>query len=67
VLLGGPVDLVTVGERPTRVVVATLFLLAAGLLPAHADPVATLGTAAGGGAAAVGLVQLVVGLGRRLR
>ena len=66
VLLGGAVDTVTVGERPTRVVVAALFLLAAGILTDHADTIATVGATAGAGAAAVGVVQLVAGLRRRL-
>jgi phosphatidylglycerophosphate synthase len=66
-LLGSVVDIVTVGERPTRVVVAALFLAAAGLLVDHEDDVVTVGAAAGAGAAVVGLVRLGVGLRRRLR
>jgi len=67
VLLRAPVDVVTVGERPTRVVIAALFLAAAGVLSGRAGDVATVGAAAGAGTAVVGLFQLVVVLRQRLR
>jgi CDP-diacylglycerol--glycerol-3-phosphate 3-phosphatidyltransferase len=66
VLLAGPVEVVTVGERPTRVVVTAIFLAGAALLTAQADVVVTVGAAAGAGAAAVGLLQLGRALRRRL-
>jgi phosphatidylglycerophosphate synthase len=65
-LLGGPVDVVTVGERPTRVVITALFLAACAVLPAHADALATTGAVAGAGCGAVGLLQLLVVLRRTL-
>jgi CDP-diacylglycerol--glycerol-3-phosphate 3-phosphatidyltransferase len=66
VLLRAPVDVVTVGERPTRIVIAALFLTAAGVFAGHAGDVVTVGAAAGAGTAVVGLVQLVVAVRRRL-
>jgi phosphatidylglycerophosphate synthase len=67
VLLRAPVDVVTVGERPTRVVITALFLAAAGVLAGRAGDVVTVGAAAGAGTAVVGAAQLVVVLRRRLR
>jgi phosphatidylglycerophosphate synthase len=67
VLLRAPVEVVTVGERPTRVVITALFLAAAGVLSGQAADVVTVGAAAGAGMAVVGLVQLMVVLRRRLR
>lgn len=66
VLLGAPVGIVTVGERPTRVVVTTGFLLACGVFESVAGDLARIGPAAGAGAAAVGLGQLLLGVRRRL-
>jgi CDP-diacylglycerol--glycerol-3-phosphate 3-phosphatidyltransferase len=67
VLLRAPVEVVTVGERPTRVVITALFLAAAGIVSGRAADVVTVGAAAGAGTAVVGLVQLMVVLRRRLR
>lgn len=61
------VGVVTVGERPTRVVVTAMFCLAAGLHPAAAATWATLGALALGGASLVGLAQLLPVVRRRLR
>jgi CDP-diacylglycerol--glycerol-3-phosphate 3-phosphatidyltransferase len=61
------VAVVTVWERPTRVIVTALFLLGAGL---HVDSAATwvaAGAAAWAGFGVVGLTQLLVVLRRRLR
>lgn len=61
------IGVVTVSERPTRVIVTAMFLLGCGLYPQAAS------TWAGGGAAAwtvlgaAGLVQLSVTVSRRLR
>ncbi len=66
VLLGGPVDVVTVGERPTRIVVSAFALEACGVLTGRAADLATVGAAAGAGTALVGLAQLAAALRRRL-
>ena len=58
------VGVVTVGERPTRVVVTAAFLAATAVL---GQPWATLGAAAWVGLGAVGLAQLLVVTRRRLR
>jgi phosphatidylglycerophosphate synthase len=58
---------ITVAERPTRVVGATMFLLAAGLYPSAAGSWATAGAAFGVVAGVVGLLQLLPTLRRRLR
>jgi phosphatidylglycerophosphate synthase len=65
---GGLTDIgvVTVGERPTRVVSAAMFLAAAGMFPAAAASWATAGAALGALAAVVGLGQLLVVVRRRL-
>ncbi|MGN6302332.1 MAG: CDP-alcohol phosphatidyltransferase family protein [Angustibacter sp.] len=57
---------ITVAERPTRVVGATMFLLAAGIYPGSAAPWATAGAAFGVAVGVVGLVQLLPALRRRL-
>jgi CDP-diacylglycerol--glycerol-3-phosphate 3-phosphatidyltransferase len=62
----GEVGVVTVWERPTRVIVTAFLLLACGLLPSRADLVATLGAIAWIGLGAVGLTQLLVAVHRRL-
>ena len=58
--------MVTVWERPTRVIVTAFLLLACGLLPAHADLLATVGAVAWIGLGAVGLTQLLLTVHRRL-
>jgi CDP-diacylglycerol--glycerol-3-phosphate 3-phosphatidyltransferase len=62
----GEVGVVTVWERPTRVILTAVLLLGCGLVPAHADLVATLGAAAWIGLGAIGLTQLLVVVHRRL-
>lgn len=61
------VGAVTVSERPTRVVIATMFVLAAGLYPSAAATWGGLGAAAALVVGLVGLVQLLVVVRRRLR
>jgi phosphatidylglycerophosphate synthase len=61
------VGVVTVGERPTRIVSTTMFLAGAGLFPAAAAGWATAGAGFGVAAAVVGLGQLLVTVRRRLR
>lgn len=63
----GDIEVVTVGERPTRVILCALALLAAGAVPAHAPAVATLGLLVLALLSAAGLVQLLVVAYRRLR
>jgi len=60
------VGAVTVSERPTRVVIAAMFVLGAGLYPAAAASWATLGAAAALTVGLVGLAQLLVVVRRRL-
>ncbi|GAB2683196.1 CDP-alcohol phosphatidyltransferase family protein [Thalassiella azotivora] len=54
----------TVAERPTRVIVTLMFALAAGVLPHQAAALATTGAFVWLATALVGAVQLVVGWGR---
>jgi phosphatidylglycerophosphate synthase len=61
------VGVITVSERPTRVLVAALFLLAAGLYPSASTPWATAGAAALTALGAVALGQLLLVVHRRLR
>jgi CDP-diacylglycerol--glycerol-3-phosphate 3-phosphatidyltransferase len=61
------VGVVTVSERPTRVLVTAMFLLGAGLYPSAADSWATAGLAAWTTLGVVGLLQLLVVVRRRLR
>jgi CDP-diacylglycerol--glycerol-3-phosphate 3-phosphatidyltransferase len=61
------VGVITVSERPTRVIVTAAFLLGAGIHPWAARTWAALGTAAWTTIGLVGLVQLVVVVARRLR
>jgi CDP-diacylglycerol--glycerol-3-phosphate 3-phosphatidyltransferase len=61
------VGVVTVGERPTRVIVAAAFFLACAAFPRHAAGVATLGAAATLGVAVIGSAQLAVVVRRALR
>lgn len=57
---------ITVSERPTRIVVATMFLLGTGVYASAADGWATAGAAATATIGVVGFVQLLVVLRRRL-
>lgn len=61
------VGVVTVGERPTRVVITAAFLLAAASYPAEAATWAALGAWAWLAVSVVGFVQLLVVVRRRLR
>jgi CDP-diacylglycerol--glycerol-3-phosphate 3-phosphatidyltransferase len=61
------VGVVTVAERPTRVIVTAMFLLGAGLYPAAAPVWAAAGAAAWTTLGAVGVVQLGITVARRLR
>ena len=60
------VGVVTIGERPTRVIVVAMFLLGAGIYTASASWWATLGAYASLGVGVVALVQLLVVVRRRL-
>ncbi len=60
------VGVVTVGERPTRVVVVAMFLLAAGVYPSSSSWWASLGAGVLVAVGAVALVQLLVVVRRRL-
>lgn len=61
------VGVVTVSERPTRVIGAALFCLGAGLYPSAAGTWGAAGLAFGVVAGVVGLTQLMVVVRRRLR
>ncbi|WP_460460488.1 CDP-alcohol phosphatidyltransferase family protein [Angustibacter peucedani] len=58
---------ITVAERPTRIIGATAFLLGAGLYAGSASSWATAGAAFLAAVGAVGLAQLLVVVRRRLR
>lgn len=60
------IGVLTVGERPTRVIVVAMFLLAAGIYPSSAPLWASLGAYVSVGIAAISLVQLLVVVRRRL-
>jgi CDP-diacylglycerol--glycerol-3-phosphate 3-phosphatidyltransferase len=60
------VGVVTIGERPTRVIVVAMFLLAAGIYPGAATTWATAGAAASLTIGLVALAQLLVVVRRRL-
>lgn len=60
------VGVVTVAERPTRVIVTAAFLLGVGLYPGQAGDWATAGAIAWTGVGIVGFVQLVLAVRRRL-
>jgi phosphatidylglycerophosphate synthase len=60
------VGVVTIGERPTRVIVVAMFLLGAGLYAGSASWWAALGAYASLAVGAVALVQLLVVVRRRL-
>jgi CDP-diacylglycerol--glycerol-3-phosphate 3-phosphatidyltransferase len=62
----GEVGVVTVWERPTRVVLTAFALLACGLFPGQAHRLATLGAVAWIVLGAVGLTQLLLVIHRRL-
>jgi CDP-diacylglycerol--glycerol-3-phosphate 3-phosphatidyltransferase len=61
------VGVVTVSERPTRVIVSAAFLLGAGLYPGAAADWATLGAAVLAATGLVGFLHLAVVVRRRLR
>ncbi|WP_198946260.1 CDP-alcohol phosphatidyltransferase family protein [Pseudofrankia asymbiotica] len=63
----GEIGVVTVGERPSRVIIATAGLLAAGVLPSLRGPVSTAAAAASLAVAVIGLGQLTIVLRRVLR
>jgi CDP-diacylglycerol--glycerol-3-phosphate 3-phosphatidyltransferase len=63
----GEIGVVTVGERPTRVIVTAVGLLAAGAVPALHTPAAVAAIAATLAVALVGLGQLTAVLRRVLR
>lgn len=63
---GEDVGTVTVGERPTRVIVLTAALLAAGALPGRAAAAVGAGVGVLGALTAVALVQLGVAVRRQL-
>ncbi len=60
------IGVVTIGERPTRVIVVAMFLLAAGIYPSSAALWASLGAWVSVGVAVIALVQLLVVVRRRL-
>ena len=60
------IGVVTIGERPTRVIVVAMFLLAAGIYPGSAAFWASLGAWVSVGVGAVALLQLLVVVRRRL-
>ncbi len=60
------IGVVTVSERPTRVIVTVMFLLGAGLYPGAAVAWATAGAAAWATLGAVGFAQLAAVVSRRL-
>jgi phosphatidylglycerophosphate synthase len=62
----GEIGVVTVWERPTRVILTAFLLLGCGLLPGHADLLATLGAAAWIALGATGLTQLLLAVHHRL-
>ena len=63
----GEIGVVTVWERPTRVAVTAMFLLAGGLFPAYANEAARAAAAAWIGLGVVGFTQLLVVVRRLLR
>jgi phosphatidylglycerophosphate synthase len=63
----GEVGVVTVGERPSRVIAAAVGLAAVGVAPAHAAAIGTGSLLIMAGLAAAGFVQLAVHLARHLR
>ncbi|MEP6695527.1 MAG: CDP-alcohol phosphatidyltransferase family protein [Pseudonocardiales bacterium] len=63
----GELGVVTIAERPTRVIITAFALCAAGVVPVHAGPVATAGAAVWLATGMVGFAQLSVAVGRALR
>jgi CDP-diacylglycerol--glycerol-3-phosphate 3-phosphatidyltransferase len=63
----GEIGVVTVGERPSRVIIMVAGLLVAGVLPSLREPAAIVATAAILAVATIGLGQLTVVLRRVLR
>lgn len=63
----GQIGVVSVWERPTRVIVTAFALLGCGALPGHAGPVATAGAAAWSGLGAVGCAQVLTAVRTALR
>jgi CDP-diacylglycerol--glycerol-3-phosphate 3-phosphatidyltransferase len=63
----GEIGVVTVGERPTRIIVAAVALVGAGAVPEMAAVAGAAGAAATAGVCTVGLAQLVVVVRRALR
>ena len=61
------IGVVTVSERPTRVIVTAAFLLGAGLFPGAAIAWATAGAAVWVVLGGAGLAQLLIVVRRRLR
>jgi CDP-diacylglycerol--glycerol-3-phosphate 3-phosphatidyltransferase len=61
------VGLVTIAERPTRLLIGGLSFAAAGVVPSAARLVTTIGAALWWALAAVATVQLIVNVRRRLR
>jgi phosphatidylglycerophosphate synthase len=61
------IGVVSVAERPTRVLVAAFTLAAAGALPGRADDAALVGAGVWGVLGVVGLVQVLAAVRRRLR
>ena len=64
---GARMQRVTIGERPTRLIVAGLSMWCAGLFPAHAGGIGTTGAWSVAGVSMVGLVQLIPAVRRALR
>jgi CDP-diacylglycerol--glycerol-3-phosphate 3-phosphatidyltransferase len=62
----GEIAVVTVWERPTRVILTAFLLLACGLLPTHAAALATLGAATWIALGTVVLDQILTAVHRRL-
>jgi phosphatidylglycerophosphate synthase len=61
------IGVVTIAEKPTRVLITAGFLLGAGLYPSAAGNWSTAGAAAMTAVSAIGLLQLLIVLRRRLR
>ena len=53
------IEVVTVGERPTRVIVASSFLITVGVFPGHGPAVSLVAVLATAGVSLIGLGQLL--------
>lgn len=53
------VDIITVWERPTRIILVAMLLLGSAILPGHAGTIATVGCAAALAVGVLGIAQLV--------